>query len=139
MKIGIEGLKMHSIHYTPGIKEECHDLHGHTFIVNVEVEGKIKKEKGMVMDFHELKEITEKIISEYDHAIIVPKKDRTQIKISGPFKKKLKEIPYPYATTEYIALSIANEIAMITGLKTRIRVYEGPGKYAEVVIHENRK
>ncbi len=131
LRVGIEGLRIHSIHYTPGERKDCMNLHGHTFIINVEVEGNVTKDDGMVIDFAKLKRIVEETIVEYDHAFIVPIRDKDKIILEGPFNVKIKAIKYPQATTEYIALSIAWDITRKLNLKTRVRVYEGPGKYSE--------
>jgi len=129
VRIGIENLSFDASHYTPGVETECENLHGHTFIVNVEVEGEVD-EKGMVLDFSELKKIVKEVLSSWDHSIIVPKQDIDKIKLEGVFKVKIKVIDYAFATTEYIAISIAKEIYEKTKLPVKVRVYEGLNKYA---------
>jgi 6-pyruvoyltetrahydropterin/6-carboxytetrahydropterin synthase len=135
MRIGVENLRFHAIHYTPGESSKCKNLHGHTFFVDVEVEGILDEYTGMVMDFLKLKRIVHEVLNEYDHKIILPEIDSDKVVIEGPFGIAYKKIEYPFATTEYLALSIAKEVYKRVGLKTRVRVYEGADKYAEVTYN----
>jgi len=60
----------HQLHWHDG---KCANLHGHTYFVEVCIEGNIKDvtagpKKGFVMDFHDLKRgVNETIIEKYDH------------------------------------------------------------------------
>jgi 6-pyruvoyltetrahydropterin/6-carboxytetrahydropterin synthase len=132
VKIGIRNLRFHAIHYTPGESRKCWNLHGHTFFVDTEVEGEVDESTGMVIDFQKLKKVILEVLEEFDHKIILPEKDANRVDIEGPFSTAYKKIEYPYATTEYIALAIAKKVHEKIGLKTKIRVYEGADKYAEV-------
>jgi len=52
--------------------KECQELHGHNWKVTVHVSTHCLNESNMVIDFKNLKEIFRKVISEFDHALIVP-------------------------------------------------------------------
>ncbi len=132
--VGVENLDFDAAHYTKGISDKCMNLHGHTFKVSVEVCGDIDKNTGMVMDFGIIKDVLKKIISEYDHVIIIPKKDIDKIVIKGPFKSKIKTIDYSEATTEYIALDIAKRVRKELGLYVRVKLYEGIRNYVVVEL-----
>ncbi|MCD6341213.1 MAG: 6-carboxytetrahydropterin synthase [Desulfurococcales archaeon] len=134
VKVGVEGLTFDASHYTKGIAEKCMNLHGHTFRVSVEVEGDIDPETGMVVDFSALKKVVKEVISDYDHKIIVPRKDLGKISIEGPFNTGVKVIDYPEATTEYLALSIAKEIKERLGMPVRVKLYEGERNYVVVEL-----
>ena len=54
-------------HRIVGYEGACSRYHGHNFSVEVEVEGKGLDELGMVMDFKELKELVDGVISGLDH------------------------------------------------------------------------
>ncbi len=136
MKIGIKGLTFDAAHYTPGTTKKCMNLHGHTFTVDIEIEGEPKETNGMIMDFLEIKKIVKSVLEKYDHKIILPKKDRDNTIIKGNFNTEILFIEYPFATTECIALSIAKEIHEKIKKPFRLRVYEGKDKYAEVEIKE---
>jgi 6-pyruvoyltetrahydropterin/6-carboxytetrahydropterin synthase len=45
-------------------------MHGHTWEVTVEVRGQITENFGMVMDFHALDKIVDKILKRFDHKIM---------------------------------------------------------------------
>ncbi|RJS85151.1 6-carboxytetrahydropterin synthase [Candidatus Bathyarchaeota archaeon] len=133
MKVGVKGLKFDSAHYTRGSSAKCLSLHGHTFSLEVEVEGEIDPKTGMVMDFADLKSLVNEIIKEYDHKLIIPRRDFEKIKISGPFMSKLKFLDYPEATTEYIALDIAKKLHNKVGKRVTVKLYEGKNNYVETV------
>ncbi len=130
--VGVQGFTFDASHYTKGISKKCMNLHGHTFRLDVEVEGEINPETGMVIDFGVIKNIVKEIIKEYDHKIIVPKRDLEKIAIEGPFNKDIKPIDYPEATTEYIALDIARKIYEKLGTPVRVRLFEGERNYVVV-------
>ena len=129
VKIGLTGLTFDAAHYTPS-GGGCEDLHGHTFTVDVEVEGELG-EDGMVMDFRELKEAVAEVLSSWDHALILPEADVGRVKLEGPFGLKVKRLRGPAATTECMAIALAEELHEALGLPVRVRVWEGAGKYAE--------
>ncbi|RLG83949.1 MAG: 6-carboxytetrahydropterin synthase [Thermoprotei archaeon] len=127
--VGISGLTFDVSHYTKGASSKCMNIHGHTFKLSVEVEGFINEDTGMVIDFIILKKIVREIINEYDHKVIVPKKDVGKISIKGPFNAEMKVIDYPEATTEYIALDIAKRIYEKLKMPVRVKLYEGENNY----------
>lgn len=49
---------------------KCGQVHGHTWRVDVQLEGKVNSETGMVLDFHELNEIMNEILGKLDHRYI---------------------------------------------------------------------
>ncbi|MBU1164325.1 6-carboxytetrahydropterin synthase QueD [Patescibacteria group bacterium] len=57
-----------SAHKLENYDGKCKNLHGHTYIVMVFVQGEISKENGMVIDFKILEEIVEKeVLEKLDH------------------------------------------------------------------------
>ncbi len=54
-------------HRIVGYEGACSRYHGHNFSIEVEVEGKDLDELGMAMDFKELKELVDGVISGLDH------------------------------------------------------------------------
>ena len=130
--IGVKGLTFDAAHYTRHSTRKCLNLHGHTYTVNVEVYGDIDPETGMVMNFLDLKRVVKDVIEEYDHKLIVPRRDLDKITIRGPFNLAVKTIDYPEATTEYIALDIARRIYERIKKPVKVQLFEGAGSYAEV-------
>ena len=60
--------KFDAAHYLPGYDGVCRRLHGHTWYLEVEVEGPVDARSGFVIDFAELKRIvTETILDRLDH------------------------------------------------------------------------
>lgn len=59
-------------HKLPCYKGLCNNLHGHTYKIEITIEGKIQKQgpaQGMIMDFSVLKKIVNScIIDYYDHS-----------------------------------------------------------------------
>jgi len=54
-------------HYLPNYDGKCKNVHGHTWKVEVVLNGVKDKKTGMVIDFNELKKIFEPVIIMYDH------------------------------------------------------------------------
>lgn len=57
-------------HQLRGYKGKCENIHGHNWKVEVEVVSESLNEIGIAMDFKELKNLTESIISKLDHTFI---------------------------------------------------------------------
>ncbi|MFH0838143.1 MAG: 6-carboxytetrahydropterin synthase QueD [Patescibacteria group bacterium] len=59
-----------SAHFLPNYHGKCENMHGHTYRLQVTVDGPVDDD-GLVIDFVLLKKIvTEKVISKLDHQII---------------------------------------------------------------------
>jgi len=57
-------------HSLRGYIGDCANLHGHTWTVEVHVEGEQLNELGLLIDFKELKRYTKEIINNFDHQYI---------------------------------------------------------------------
>lgn len=57
-------------HQLRGYKGKCEKLHGHNWKVQVTVSAERLNELDMVMDFHELKKITNEVLSTLDHSFL---------------------------------------------------------------------
>ncbi|KYH39750.1 MAG: 6-pyruvoyl tetrahydropterin synthase [Candidatus Bathyarchaeota archaeon B26-2] len=132
MKVGVEGFTFDSAHYTRSSSERCLNIHGHTFRLDVEVEGEINPDTGMIMDFALLKKGVREVVEDYDHKVIIPQRDSDKVTFSGPFHKSVKTINYPEATTEYLALDIARRLYEKFGMKVRVKLFEGERSYVVV-------
>jgi len=95
-------------HLLPG-HAKCGRLHGHTYRVEVVVEGELKD--GMVLDFAELKARVRAVLARYDH------RDWNEF--------------MDYPTVENICERLAAEVAEGVTFPFSIRVYEGHAKWAE--------
>jgi 6-pyruvoyltetrahydropterin/6-carboxytetrahydropterin synthase len=57
-----------SSHQLRNYRGKCENLHGHNFLVEVEVRGKqLDPDTGMLMDFKELKQKLKRVLDELDH------------------------------------------------------------------------
>jgi len=57
-------------HNLRGYHGKCESLHGHNWDVTVKVASEVLDELGMVVDFKELKGLTENILEELDHTYL---------------------------------------------------------------------
>ncbi len=66
-------------HALPAYEGKCHNLHGHSYKLFVTVEGAPLQQQGaptdgMVLDFHQLKEVVNRCVVEpFDHALVLPR------------------------------------------------------------------
>lgn len=132
VRVGVKGLSFDAATFTLGVDSKCSNLHGHTYTVDVEVEGEIDKENGMVIDFTLLKKVVKKVLEEYDHVVIVPRKYEGAVEIKGPFRGSIKYIDKPHDTAELLAMEIAEKLFEVLKMKIKVTVYEGNDKYASV-------
>lgn len=109
VKVGVEGISIDSAHYTLSSYADS-QIHGHTYIINVEVEGEVNEKSGFVIDFNLLKKIIKEIVQDWDHKLIIPKSDLDKSKLEGPFRVEYKVIDAPFPTAEYIGIEIAKDI-----------------------------
>ena len=108
MKLGVIEY-IDSAHFLPG-HQKCGSLHGHTYKVEITIEGENKS--GMIMDFADLKHVLRETLGLYDHRCLNDFLEYPSIEnICETIKSKLAErIPYPFT----------------------LRVWEGHGKWAEL-------
>ncbi|MEM4943539.1 MAG: 6-pyruvoyl tetrahydropterin synthase family protein [Saccharolobus sp.] len=133
IRVGVEGITIESAHYTLSSYANS-QIHGHTYIINVEVEGEVNDKSGFVIDFDFLKKIVKDIVKEWDHKLIIPRSDVEKSKFDGPFRVEYKIIDAPFPTAEYIGIEIAKEIYLRLEKKYRItlKIYEGIDSYAVI-------
>lgn len=112
--------KFEAAHNLPKHQGKCHNLHGHSYKLEVEVTGKIhtdgKPDHGMIMDFGRLKSVMQPLIDLLDHAVL--------------------NAMYEYPTAEFMVESMAQAISTLllkeegTVLK-RLRLWETDTSWAE--------
>jgi 6-pyruvoyltetrahydropterin/6-carboxytetrahydropterin synthase len=109
MKLGVIEY-IDAAHYLPG-HETCGRMHGHTYRVELVVEGE-KRGAGMVVDFYDLKSALRKALSEYDHRCL----------------NDVLEYPSVENICESVYLKLQGEIT----LPFKLRMWEGKGKWCEI-------
>jgi len=62
---------INSAHYLPNYVGKCKQLHGHTWTLEVSIQGSVNPDTGFVMDFHQISYIVQtKVIDILDHKLI---------------------------------------------------------------------
>ena len=96
-------------HFLPG-HSRCGQLHGHTYKVEVIIEG--EKKDGMVLDFADMKKAVHAVLQKYDH-------------------KSLNNF-LEYPSVENICEMLQIELKKELSFSFTLRVWEGEGKWAEL-------
>jgi 6-pyruvoyltetrahydropterin/6-carboxytetrahydropterin synthase len=114
MKLGLV-TEFDAAHSLPGYQGKCAQLHGHTYQVEIVVEGEVG-ENGFVMDFYQIKRIIAAALQDLDHSC-------------------LNHI-LPNPTAEIIAQWIADRLAQdLQGTAVRLfslKLWEGKNKWVMI-------
>ncbi|MFA4719957.1 6-pyruvoyl trahydropterin synthase family protein [Pyrococcus kukulkanii] len=123
-------------------ESKCLRIHGHTYRVEVEIEGELN-ENGMIFDFNHLSElaklldhrliVSEKWVKESGEKIIVEKNGK---RLELP-KSEVVIIDKPNVTAEYLAEWFTERILEKAGRnvrKIKVKVWEDPRSYAEITL-----
>ena len=154
MKVNLDGihanLRFSAAHMVIG-HESCGKIHGHSYIVDVEVSGERSGKFGFVIDFKILKSIARKICKSLDHRVLIPvdspdlevtlDNDKSvEFTVLDCLEYKLPKqdallLPIPSTTAEslsvYITDKIVEELIDIDTLEyVEVRVNEGIGQGA---------
>ncbi|MEM0296981.1 MAG: 6-carboxytetrahydropterin synthase [Zestosphaera sp.] len=116
-------------HYTPVSGEPL--LHGHTFKVEVCVEG--RSGSLWVADFIELRNIVRGLIEPLNYSLLVPSRHAGKILFNAPFKIKERTFECMSVTAECIGSHICSELRQIyrdEGQRIMVIIEEGVGNKA---------
>lgn len=94
--------------------EECKQIHGHSYRLEVTFEGAVDPDTGMIIDFKKIKEYLQPIIRRYDHKFLT------------------KESYGKNPTAENMAMDIFNGIRGQTFMIKTVRLWETETGYATV-------
>ncbi|MDY6966585.1 MAG: 6-carboxytetrahydropterin synthase QueD [Halobacteriota archaeon] len=117
MKLGVI-TNFDAAHSLPRYDGKCRNVHGHTYTVEVIVEGEIDAESNFVMDYMELKLILEAVLERLDH-------------------RYLNDV-IEYPTCEMIATYIKEELLKELSLKeppiklVSLKIWEGKDKWVMI-------
>lgn len=120
-------------HRLPDHFGKCKNIHGHSYKMMVEFEGKLDS-NGMIIDYYIVKKIIEPIVEKLDHSFMVNKKDSLVIEFLEKLNSKKIVVNFD-STVENITRYLIGEIkkadlpANVKGIK--VRVCETPDDYAE--------
>jgi 6-pyruvoyltetrahydropterin/6-carboxytetrahydropterin synthase len=143
----MEGLGFSAAHFIIGHKK-CEHLHGHNWRVGVIVEGE-PDERGLVVDFLELKQLLRQLCGGYDHRLLMPAKNPAVERLSEGENIRLlvhgREFEFPAedvvwipavnTTVEELAKVIADEVVKNLSAypnveRIKVLVEESPGESA---------
>ncbi len=108
MRLGIID-HIDSAHYLPE-HGTCGIVHGHTYKVEVIIEGE-KSDDGMVMDFYEIKKAVKETLKEYDHRLLNDILD--------------------YPSVENICEHVHGKLSKRLGFPLSVKIWEGHGKWCQ--------
>ena len=100
-------------HHLPNYKGKCENLHGHTYKLEIVMEGDVKKD-GMVIDFVKLKTIVE--------AEVLEKLDHHEL-------NSLVENPTAEHIVDWIAGRLQGKLPVVS-----IKLWEGQRKWVEKIL-----
>ena len=139
MKITKE-ITFDSAHMLSNYKGKCNNLHGHTYKLQIEVEGDVNTKTCMLIDFNELKEIINRnIMQMFDHALIFSDSSHREeaeealYEWAKKYNKKYYEMSYGKTTCEDIAPVIQQNLQLVlgAGYKIGVRLWETPTSFVE--------
>ena len=93
-------------HRLPWHTDGCQHLHGHSYVMWIELDGEPDK-RGMVIDFKDIKEIIKPLVDAWDHAILVDETDHDLLKAIDLLQSKHYTFPYD-TSSENMCLYVAN-------------------------------
>jgi len=122
-------------HRLPNHNGLCKNLHGHTYKLEVTVQGPVNLDTGMVMDFHDLSDILKStVLDKLDHACAVSVYDdelRTALKSLGV---KYEVIGMGSPTAENLLTEIHLWLQPVLPNIIKMRLYETPTAWAELIL-----
>ncbi|MDK4536538.1 6-carboxytetrahydropterin synthase QueD [Kingella kingae] len=125
-------------HMLDGHDGKCQNLHGHTYILQVEISGNLHEsgaKKGMVMDFADLKAVVKThILDKMDHAFIYDITSERECQVAN-LLNQLNSKTYGIktrTTAEEMTRHIFNVLTAEANLPVSlIRLWETPSSYCE--------
>jgi 6-pyruvoyltetrahydropterin/6-carboxytetrahydropterin synthase len=127
-------------HRLPWHTEGCQHLHGHSYQLWVELTGEATN-KGMSIDFKEIKEVLAPLITAWDHAILVDESDQQLLAAIDLLASKHYVLPYDTTSEnlcQYVAdylLSRASQVLTAHDITTiGVKLQETETCYAELTV-----
>lgn len=129
-------------HMLTGHSGLCSNLHGHTYKIQVEIEGSLLESgssEGMVIDFSDLKRIINNVIGKFDHAYIYDDTcgGQAELDIAALLvKNNMRVVGLPFRVTaenmaHYFFDTFNDELGNYYANVSCIRLWETPTSFAE--------
>lgn len=114
MKI-VQAFTFEAAHFLPRVPEthRCHRLHGHSYRVELALEGPVDPETGFVADFFDLEQAFGPVLAKLDHHCL----------------NEIDGLENP--TAEHIAVWIYDRVKPVLPLLAAVSVFETPMCWAE--------
>ena len=128
-----------SAHFLSGYDGKCANLHGHRWVVEVEVSAEALQaegeKRGMVIDFGDLKHAVRGLAGFYDHATIIESGTLRETTITAFREEGFRLIAVPYRpTAENFAKAFFEELSAKALPVRRVTVYETPDNCASYEV-----
>ena len=128
-----------SAHFLSGYVGKCSNLHGHRWVVEVEVSADTLQaegeKRGMVIDFGDLKRAVRDLADYYDHAFIFEDGTLRGTTIAAFREEGFRLISVPYRpTAEHFAKAFFDELTAKDLPVSRVTVYETPDNCASYEV-----
>lgn len=130
-----------SAHMLSNYKGKCRNLHGHTYKLQVSVEGPIAaegNEEYMVTDFNNLKSVLNTVTECFDHTIIFSddhlrgEAENALLEWAQKYEMSYIILPAAKSTSEYIASYIKAQVECAYPTKrVSVKLWETPTSFAE--------
>ncbi len=99
------GIKFSACHMIPG-HETCCRLHGHIYSIHARFHG-TQTEKGMIFDFHIVKDALRNIADDLDHKVLLPGNSESMIvKVEDNIEVKFEGKKYLFPPSDVVVLDI---------------------------------
>jgi 6-pyruvoyltetrahydropterin/6-carboxytetrahydropterin synthase len=123
-------------HRLPNHDGACRNVHGHSYRMQVEVEGHVDPETGMVMDFGDISAIVKPLVAELDHAFLCQDSDTEVLELLERMDMKRVIIHVP-STVENICKLFIDRLrpvfARVPQVRTfTVRIWETASSEAEL-------
>lgn len=128
--------KWEAAHRIPWHEGKCKHLHGHSYKMIVELEGE-PNEKGVVIDFNDIKKMIEPYVKMLDHSTIISSKDEELKEVF--VQKSWKHFLLPFDSTaenlcNFFLNTIINEHAALLSenqiTSVGVKIYETETAYS---------
>lgn len=124
-----------SAHFLAGYNGKCANLHGHRWQVEVTVQSETLcasgQQRGMLIDFHNLKAAVKCLADRYDHALIYEEGSLKPATVAALQDEQFHLIAVPFRpTAEHFAKAFFEELSAEGLPVRRVTVYETPDNCA---------
>lgn len=125
-------------HRLPWHTGGCQNLHGHSYVMWVELTG-TPDAQGMVIDFKNIKKVLKSLVDAWDHAVLVAENDGDLLQAIELLKSKHFILPYDTTSenlcqyvTDYLGKEALDVLLQHNISAIRVRVKETETCYAEL-------